>query len=1343
MSTLNSRSPWCLRGISLNINGINDISRLLFDTLFSTHNVIALQETKFSSSDNVRRATHFAHVADAKAKVFWSHNDLSRYDTTQGRNGVGILFSGSHPFISLADVTMDYCSDADMTVLRHRYMVIEAKVNDSTFFFHVIYAPVQAQDRRTYFDTLPIRFPDSALHIALGDFNLAVDATLDSSTATTQDAGHSELQTWALQLGVLDAWRATYPDRRQFTGPGRRNRIDYCFVSLDVYDTLLRSIRHATDMAIHHADHVPVVFALESRDYPPQSRLPWKCPRWILQNPTVQAVLEHTCDDLASRLRCGSSDNPGALLDEHKRQDGIWLRKMVQSFKSTENAKLRQLQQSLHDAQTLQAHTNSQESREAIENAKAELKAMQEHIKSRREQNKFDQEVRDGETGTSRFLSAPSTTASRVSIPCVQRPDGSETVDNEEMAAAHRRFWCQVFQSPSRDVVEEVPRRHYQPIELQRLLAHTTARLSSIQQAGLDAPLTANDFYWAIRTSPKGKSCGLDGIPAEYYQLFPEKWARIYELVYAAQVARGRMSKFQRRAYISLLYKKGDRADPGNYRPITLLNHDAKFGPKILAFRLRSVLPELIHQDQFGFIPGRSIRHALVSFQDLQQYCREAGLTSAGAISVDFEKAFDSVLWPALDFVLRHLGFGSSFRKMIQTFYNGTLVTVLVNGTASKFFELGGGVRQGDPLSPALFVLFIEPMLNYLRYKGRELGVLLPDTDAPQHIVAFADDCTGILSDLGHADDFISSVRQYADSAGLRLNVSKTQVMPFTKCDTTTRTRLETAGYVVIQDTSSMTLLGIPQSPTLPANCRFDRLLPAMVARCQLWKYRARTIRGRAVILRTIVLPLFWYTAAVTPVPAIIATRITNLCKAFLFKREISTDRGVVGNMPVGWLHTPSSFGGLGLPDIATFARTLQLCTLRDATRHCSRKTECPRWAQPAVALFNRALDKAGHGFDILHAAIPKSHPAPAKWRCLGVFWHEVLITWNELRNSPHNTTQLACYSLEVPLWRNAKLVVGALERPFEVASTLAHHFRDNGYICVRDFVSRHGSLPTTATCKQLLQDDDFASPRLRSLAASHFVNQLTNWGLLTGSVTFGPSLPPLFRSALHGWSYRGTLFVNHTNRSLYRLLHKLPVFDTMPNVALAIDAAPDWKTCWRAELSLDKFVLPVLSDLKYRLQHNALSLRKKHAYHTNDTRCPHGCLETESAKHLFWTCDIAARTWESVLLPIDSLCDQPITWSAVAYMQQLQFTKTAVESFGTHNLRLVFHVIRCATLYPIWLHRNDRIYQVVTPSAVFTTSRASAYIRLHLKRLADCDTNPRLVRLCTRMLEQFQHATR
>ena len=261
---------------------------------------------------------------------------------------------------------------------------------------------------------------------------------------------------------------------------------------------------------------------------------------------------------------------------------------------------------------------------------------------------------------------------------------------------------------------------------LSRLLEHTTPRLSPTDRAFLDSPLTANDFFWALKHTALGKTPGPDGLPLDYYHVDLPIWSRIFEVIYGAQFHKGKTTKLQRRAQILLLYKKGDRSSPSNFRPNSLLNVNAKLGPKILAHRLGRVLSSLLHSDQYEFVPGRDIRTAHIRFQSLASLYSDSS-SLAGAVLLDFAKAFDSVVWPALDIVLMHVGLGSTFRRWIQVLYPNTLVILMFNGFPLAPFELGTGVRQGGPLSPALFVLFIEPLLNIFAsiYRVKDSVVIL------------------------------------------------------------------------------------------------------------------------------------------------------------------------------------------------------------------------------------------------------------------------------------------------------------------------------------------------------------------------------------------------------------------------------------------------------------------------------------------------------------------------------------------------------------------------------------------------------------------------------------------
>ncbi|CAH0488952.1 unnamed protein product [Peronospora farinosa] len=1146
-----------------------------------------------------------------------------------------------------------------------------------------------------------------------------MDPVMDEVTAYPHVLGRAEFRDWLLRLGVLDAWRSAHPGRREFTGPGRRNRIDYCFVSPFLFEHYLRDVRHVTDVRYGHEDHLPVRFLLHSPTQPPQFRLPWKCPRWLLLDPAVQAVLQATLDDLCDRIHVGPGSNPGALLDEHKRADAIFLREMFTARRNQDHSRLAELQQHVYATETAHAAAPTVASESLLLNAKSECTAFMELLASQRERAKFDRDISDRETGSKFFLRPPSAESYRVAIPGVVRADGSVTTDPHDMASLHRHYWGHYFRPPLATSPPRVPCRRYSPGDLEDLLRHTTARVSSEDQRFLDAPMTAHDFYWAITKSPKGKSSGFDGLPAEYYQLFPETWARLYELIYSAQFSRGRMTKFQRRAYISLLYKKGDRYDPKNYRPITLLNHDAKFGPKILAHRTGLILPKLIHVDQTGFVPGRSIRHALLRFQDLQAVCRSTGLPDAGAVLLDFAKAFDSVLWPALDQVLRHYGFGPNFRWSIRTFFHGTLVSVLVNGVKSDYFELGCGVRQGDPLSPALFVLFLEPMLNYLRATTGHLGVPVQDGASPHHLLAFADDCTGFLKDLRSTGQFISAVTRYTTAAGLQLNVDKTVVFPFQALDPSIGGSLRTAGYTVTADDRTTVLLGVSQSPTLPLSHRLDPLLPRLVARCTLWRYRARTLRGRAVILRTIVLPILWYTAAVTPLSARFVLQVQRLIKAFLFQLPLDPSAPSRAPMPSEWITWPTSKGGLGLPSISEFASSLHLCSLRDAIRYASRHMAIPSWFAAAASLLTATLRGNGVTFDILYAKVPSPATPPRPWASLGPFWYRTLQAWQVLRDSPHNTTVSTSSLLEAPLWDNHLFRVGGLQRPLAQSSQLCCLFRDLGYIRLRDFVDRHGALPSVDVCRPLLASVEFSSPRLRSLAVSHFVSTLDSWVNLSAPVALGPSPPDYFDLVSPRLAHSG----DHGGgdgqpTQLVRSLASRPV-------------------------ALDLDVLPVLSDLKFRLQHNALNPRSKYQWRPVDVGCVHGCPAIETPRHLFWDCLYAQRLWSLFMPTLQSATSCPLSWEAVLYLMDIQLTPAASQTVGPHNFLRVLNVFRCCSSEASGFTGINGFSTLALAQTKRGRTHACCYARLHLRRLTTTSTVDRLCRFSDHVVSLLPPASR
>ena len=141
-----------------------------------------------------------------------------------------------------------------------------------------------------------------------------------------------------------------------------------------------------------------------------------------------------------------------------------------------------------------------------------------------------------------------------------------------------------------------------------------------------------------------------------------------------------------------------------NWRPISLLNVIYKMASAVISNRLKLVLHNLIHEDQKGFIAGRFIGENIRLIYDVLFVTKNQNIPGL-LLSIDFEKAFDTVSWKFISKTLDYFNFGDSVKKWIKLFQNGAESSILQNGFISEFFYLKRGCRQGDPISPYIFLL--------------------------------------------------------------------------------------------------------------------------------------------------------------------------------------------------------------------------------------------------------------------------------------------------------------------------------------------------------------------------------------------------------------------------------------------------------------------------------------------------------------------------------------------------------------------------------------------------------------------------------------------------------------
>ena len=278
------------------------------------------------------------------------------------------------------------------------------------------------------------------------------------------------------------------------------------------------------------------------------------------------------------------------------------------------------------------------------------------------------------------------------------------------------------------------------------------------------------------------KSPGLDGLPPLFYKHY---WSIVKKYVIGAVYnffQSGRMLKQQNHTFIALIPKVEGASSIKQFRPISLCNVTYKIISKIIASRLKLLLPKVVSPWKGAFVPGRVIQdNSIIAHEVINAMKKSKSKHRFMALKMDMEKAYDRMEWSYLLKVMKCLGFNDKWIALVRECISTSSFSMMVNGSPHGMFFPSRGLRQDNSLSPFLFVLGSEVLSGILikaeaggKFKGFQLAQACPRIS---HLL-FADDLIIFSRDLEEDAKAIKDcLDQYQLWSGQKVNWQKSTVM--------------------------------------------------------------------------------------------------------------------------------------------------------------------------------------------------------------------------------------------------------------------------------------------------------------------------------------------------------------------------------------------------------------------------------------------------------------------------------------------------------------------------------------------------------------------------------------
>lgn len=483
-----------------------------------------------------------------------------------------------------------------------------------------------------------------------------------------------------------------------------------------------------------------------------------------------------------------------------------------------------------------------------------------------------------GDSNSGFFHAVTKARKARNRLTVLENEDGIPSFEEDQISALVCAYYDKLFTANEKDPDEAISNDI-----ITKALKPCVSQIWSEHLTRDPTPVEIKEALFAIHAD---KAPGPDGFSASF---FHSNWETIgHSIVTEVQsfFSCGSLPPTLNETHIRLIPKTLSAKRVEEYRPIALCNVLYKIISKLLSLRLKPVLHSIISENQSAFIPGRAITDNVLITHEVLQYLKtsQAQKHCSMAVKMDMSKAYDRVEWDFIAQVMSRLGFPNKWINWVMQCVSIVSYSFLINDSIYGRVKPHRGIRQGDPISPYLFILCGEVLSGLCRNAEREgalQGIRVARGSPRVNHLLFADDTMMFCeSSTECCNSLVQILQKYERVSGQKVNISKSAITFSVK----TPQEVKDSAKVILgiqKEGGVGKYLGLPEHFGRKKKDLFTSIVDRIRQRASNWSTRFLSRAGKLTMLKAVLTAIPTYSMSCFQLPVSLCKRIQSTLTRF------------------------------------------------------------------------------------------------------------------------------------------------------------------------------------------------------------------------------------------------------------------------------------------------------------------------------------------------------------------------------------------------------------------------------------------------------------------------------